>query len=276
MSNLRIIKYPGAKGVLVPEIKRVFLRSGKLRFVDALGGSGAVSLNLDAGETVYNDLNQDLVNIFNVIKWNPDAIESALSVLASFLKNGHVKNPGKGTARDPVKLIRSRMPPMTREEEMAIRAIYGFSATFGGMGSTYATEAEKSVGRYIEKTLKDFPKISKRVFTWEIKNLDFRALVEKYNTEESFFYFDPPYPGKTWYNQNFSHQDFKDLRGLFPSIKGNYLMNLEADDKHLLEMFGKPTFVKSYRNANGKFQALERPLRVKAFYTNVQYPGTST
>jgi DNA adenine methylase len=63
----KLIKYPGSKLVIIPDIRRIFLESGEEYFVDVFGGSGSVSLNI-AGKLVYNDINDELCNLFRVIK----------------------------------------------------------------------------------------------------------------------------------------------------------------------------------------------------------------
>ena len=53
MVYLRLLKYPGAKFVVIPDIRNVFNNSHCNLFIDVFGGSGSVSLNINSPITVY-------------------------------------------------------------------------------------------------------------------------------------------------------------------------------------------------------------------------------
>ncbi|MCL5732355.1 MAG: DNA adenine methylase, partial [Candidatus Thermoplasmatota archaeon] len=78
MSIIRIMKYPGSKVAIVPDIVSEFRRSGMQRFVDVFGGSGLVSLNIGAREIVYNEIDKDLVSLYRIIKSRPDDLYNLL------------------------------------------------------------------------------------------------------------------------------------------------------------------------------------------------------
>jgi len=287
MTYLRLIKYPGAKTVLIPDISRVFIKSGARRLVDVFGGSGTVSLNIRPKEIVFNDINWDIYNLFLAIKEDPSYFLTELSDLLNSArynnlergKNADSRNSGREKNAALQNKINSLLNLKSGNESTyeslstpdliyAFRTLCRFSVSFGGMGNTYGTETEKSLYTYMRKTLHDFKRMSITISTWEIENLDFRDLIKKYDSTTTFFYLDPPYPGKDWYDRAFGMDDYDDIQNLFESVKGKYLMNLDSKHKNLEEVFGKPSFVKRYFNMNGK-QSPENHGKLRSFYTNV-------
>jgi DNA adenine methylase len=258
MTLLRLMKYPGAKSVVIPDINSIFKSSKSRIFVDVFGGSGIVSLNVESDQTVYNDLNPELVNLFQVIKSHPDKFQKKLAELTSskelFLEFGES--------------INSRKYHGPNDFENAILTFYKFNVGFGGMGDTYSTLKEKSAFTLVQRIIGQLRKISYKIGSWKLENLDFRALIRKYDHFDTFLYLDPPYIGRDWYDFNFSEEDLVDLKELVERTKGRYLLNLNYSDTVALKVFGPPPFVKKYVNQNVKN---ERTIeyRTVSFYTNV-------
>ena len=280
MVNLRLMKYPGSKNVMIPDIREVFRRSERNTFVDVFGGSGVVSLNIPAGQNVYNDIDKELVNLFNIIKNRPDAL---YNILGDALSPGGVlheqfKNIKSGPSRsgmhrgkssDSEAMLKQVLAGKGRSDEnRAFSTLLKFTLSFGGMGETYNTK-EKSTYRYAMKTLDQFSHIEKAVSGWTIENIDFRKIFRKYDSENVFFYIDPPFYEKKWYNHNFELEDYQDLREILKKLKGKYLMNLNTEDIELADLFDEPDFIKSYDNKNQNSVTGSRPARLKSFYTNV-------
>lgn len=265
MEYLRLKKYPGAKTTMIPDIGSVFLKSGLRLFIDVFGGSGVVLLNVRSPEKVYNDLDADMFNLFRVLQKSPDTLYKGLY---DSVHNGDLSRPElKRRAREkPVKGARPEARKETDPFGLALRTLKDGMLSFGGMGDTYNTR-EKSVHAYALKTLQQFPAIQRDVKSWKIENLDFRELIRKYDSANSFFYLDPPYFGKRWYNHNFRISDYEDLNDIMKTMKGRYLMTIDAMQDEMEEVFDTPDFIKRYENQNARVDA--RPPRLKAFYTNV-------
>lgn len=276
------MKYPGAKNVMIPDIKEVFRRSGLDTFIDVFGGSGVVSLNIKAEKNIYNDLDGELVNLFRMIQKRPSYIYNELkrsTIQGGFLRENYRKKKyidGGGAG----KRKSNYTPEGTRNhaefdygkhkslEERAFNTLLRFTLSFGGMGETYNT-SEKSTYRYAIKTLDQFESIEEAVSGWIIENLDFRDLLKKYDGRGAFFYIDPPFYEKKWYNCNFEDEDYGDLKEILGNLKGKYLMNLNTEDVELADIFDEPDFIKSYENRNQNAASNKRPPRLKSFYTNV-------
>ncbi len=262
---LRLMKYPGSKTVMLPEIKRIFSLSRSNMLIDVFGGSGLVSLNLRAEKTVYNDIDVKLINIFTTIQTNPLLIKSMLYEILKFVG---------AEDRNRVSFhewLLGKNLHNNRSELDLIESIYQYTTGFGGMGSTYATRNEKSKATFISKILGNFWEIQQTVHSWTIENLDFRKLFEKYLSSEAFFYLDPPYSERAWYNYNLTRNDYLDLKSILFNLDCPYLMNADFMDRELVGIFGKPEFIRRYVNENGKPGRVND--RIKAFYTNIPGAG---
>ena len=252
---LRIMKYPGSKTAIVGEIQRVFDISQCTRFVDVFSGSGSVIINIHAGIEIYNDLNRDLFILFNSLKNNFSQLYRAADAVARDRKMFFDYYDG-----------RIVMDTGNPDIEKAFSIFFNFNTGFGGMGNSYGKKDKSLFGTY-RKNVSNLLKAESKIRKMKIENMDFREVIDKYNDPDTFFYLDPPYPGKDWYVHNFLESDFMELRNTLGSIKGKYLMNFNSTDKLPVKVFGKPSFVKEYENENGK--PGETNARKVSFYTNM-------
>lgn len=259
------MKYPGAKTVLLPDISAVFRKSGLKKFVDVFGGSGLVLLNTKADIKVYNEIDPAVVSIFRTLQKHPKFMRDNLkdAVTDGYFSRKNLRRSGREIVEEILE-VESTVPPGSAER--AFLSLCRYISSFGGMGDTYNT-IEKSVHGYAYKTMEQFSRIEKEVSRWTVENLDYRSLIEKYDSRTAFFYLDPPYFKKKWYNFNFDEKDYESLNDLMKSIKGKYLMTLDAAHDELEDIFGSPDYVKRYDNQNGRSPG-GRP-RLKSFYTNV-------
>ncbi len=248
------MKYPGSKTIIIDEIQRIYDLSASSTFVDVFAGSGSVILNIRAVNTVYNDLNRDLYTLFSVLKNNFSPLYKAADALAKDRKMFFDYYDGR--------IVIDIGNP---DVERAFATFFNFNAGFGGMGETYGKKDKSLYGTYrknVANLLIAEPKIRKM----KIENMDFREIIDKYDDQNTFFYLDPPYPGKNWYVHNFLENDFTDLNDTINKIHGTYLINFNSMDNLPVKVFGKPSFVKEYANENGR--PGEKNSKKFSFYTN--------
>jgi site-specific DNA-adenine methylase len=69
-NSIKIINYAGTKLKFINEINNEINKSNKLIYVEPFLGSGAVFLNLekDSDEYILNDLDENVIRIFNSFK----------------------------------------------------------------------------------------------------------------------------------------------------------------------------------------------------------------
>lgn len=61
----------------------------------------------------------------------------------------------------------------------------------------------------------------------DIHNLDYKEVIELYDSESTFFYVDPPYMGKEEYyiNHNFNKKTHQELSNVLNNIKGRFILS---------------------------------------------------
>lgn len=74
--------------------------------------------------------------------------------------------------------------------------------------------------------------MAERIKGWQILNRDFRKCFESYDSENTFFFVDPPYFKKEYlYNGNFSEKDHKDLAEILNNVKGKVMLCYYPNEK---------------------------------------------
>ncbi len=274
MDYVRLLKYPGSKKSALPDIEGAFRNSGCTRLVDVFGGSGSVSLNILSRETVYNDTSTQLSGLFSAIQQCPEEMQRSFSRL---LKN--VEGKGENAEKlnraarllgetDLREAVRGIADECSEKVQRGLATLLENTARFGGMGDTYSTVKEKSPYRSMKRALETLPLVSGRVHGWKVESMDFRKLVDLYDGAGTFFYFDPPYPGKDWYGTTFSINDYTELAKIVRSLMGKYLLNLDDSDAEVQSIFGKPSFTRRYKIRYSGRNPGNGAYRLLHFYTN--------
>jgi DNA adenine methylase len=246
----RLFKYPGGKNVSIKDIQNVFRSSGSDIFIDVFGGSGNVILNVNASHKIYNDIDFNMYNFFIEAKAHFFELYNYLSEISKSPDNlqEYIKRENFSDGND--RLI------------SAANLFVRLNISFGGMGNSYATR-EKSIYTQFIKKLENLYDVHNDIKNWLIENMDFSSLIDHYNGRDAFFYMDPPYPSKSWYNHNFSDSDYKRLHKLLKSISGKYLLNF-YDSEYIRKIFGNPSFIRKYKNHNSN----NEEYRYLLFYKN--------
>lgn len=89
MDSVRsIIQWAGGKKRVLGSIKK-YLPTGAKRLIEPFLGGGSVFLNLDFEKYLLVDINKDLINLFNIIKNQPDNFINHANVLFSSENNNY-------------------------------------------------------------------------------------------------------------------------------------------------------------------------------------------
>ena len=246
---ISLLWYPGGKFYMLEDIKEIFDKSGKTCFIDVFGGSGKVLMNLNAKVKVYNDVNNNLVNFFTELK---DHKEEFLKKLDYALNSRRLFYEYKTMASDSA--------------ENAFRELYSYLMSFAGKGKYYGYTV-KSKGNRIINIKENIDNIYNEVKYWTIENIDYKELIKKYDSRDSFFYLDPPYYKIKYYKNNFSDNDFYELKDILDKIKGKYLMNINYND-FIVDLFGDPNKKIEIKNNSVNNKYIKNSKRYELFYYN--------
>ncbi len=211
-----LINWVGGKRQL-RETVSLLIPSNISSYIEPFGGGGWVLFYYHrwADLEVYNDLDNRLVNLFRVVKYHPCELAREMCYLfhsrEQFLSL--IQNPGE------------------TDIQKAARFMFVLSRSFGGRGKHFGVSYEgsiKSAGGLIERV----DKISKRLDKVIIENLSAMDLIPQYDTENAFFYFDPPYSSGAGYEvvsaAKFEHER---LRDTLKNIKGRFLLSYDDAPK---------------------------------------------
>ncbi len=246
---MSLIPYAGGKFHLIRHVEEIYKNSNKSAFIDVFGGSGKVLMNIDSKIKIYNDIDNSLVNIFETLRNNPsllkDKFEYALNSRRLF---NECKNEGSDNA------------------ENAFRKLYSYLMSFAGKGKHYGYSV-KSKGNRLVNIKENIDYIYNEVKYWTIENIDYKELIKKYDSEDSFFYLDPPYYKMKYYKYNFKDTDFHELKNILGKIKGKYLMNINYND-FIVSLFGEPDMKVEIKNNSVNNKYIRDSKRYELFYYN--------
>ena len=207
-----IIKYVGSKWRIAPWIIKHFPMHKV--FVDVFGGSGAMILRKKPSYIeIYNDINSDLVNLFEVIRTRTDEFLEKLQFLmySRELYEKWCKEWRSGKRpNDPL--------------ERALQFLFLMQGSISGkMFSGFSTGVNRNHVndfRTVDKRIKQFAKRFKHVV---IENRDYKEIFRIYDSPETLFYCDPPYfvpRAKEYYIDGWSYKKHKEFAKLVNKLQG--------------------------------------------------------
>lgn len=222
-------------------------------YCEVFGGAGWVLFKKSPStlETI-NDVNGDLINLYRVFKYHPDALEKEFETQL--------------ISRDEFDRLKAQNVASLTDVQRAARFYYLLRTCFGAKieGPTYYSHAERLPTLKLGSDLKDvLSAINQRLQKVNIENRNFDVLIEKMDRPETLFYLDPPYYNcENYYGKDiFGRDDFIKLRDLLRNIKGKFILSLN-DVPEVRELFAGFYFhtrqirwslnVKSQSEQNGK------------------------
>ena len=188
-----IIKWVGGKTQMLKELKEIItpeLLEGNT-YYEVFAGGAALALDLEHKDTVLNDLNSELINMYTVIRDNPEELIVELKCFQNSHNTEfyyHVRNLDRTD-------ILSRMTAIVK----AARTIYLNKTCFNGLyrvnkkGFFNSPIGKTSSGKTPDIVQEDnIRELSKFLKTVEFRNLDFIQAVADAKSGDVIF-LDPPY-----------------------------------------------------------------------------------
>jgi len=176
------LKWAGGKGRLLNKLSKFFPKNYNSYFEPFIGG-GAVFFHLNPEKAIINDLNNELINLYNAIKKNPEKLMEELDGL-------------QGNVDDKDFFLKMRSKKPKKELDRAVRMIFlnrtcyngmyrvnskgEFNVPFGDMGTPKLYEKKNIIAcsQALKKTT---------ILCGEYKKLNQRI------RKKDFVYLDPPY-----------------------------------------------------------------------------------
>jgi len=193
----------------------------KKTYVEVFGGSAKFLFYKKPSKIeVLNDKDDYIVNLYRVLFYNYKEFKNYFLHLSLCSR----------TEFDRIK-EKLRNNDFNDAIEKAYCYLYYLSYSFSTSLKNFDSSFEALKKKKILSILKIIYKAKKRLNNVIIENLDFRELIDKYDSKDTIFYCDPPYYGLNLYRLSFSEKDHLDLYTKLKNIKGKFILSYnEADE----------------------------------------------
>ncbi|MEC1718738.1 DNA adenine methylase [Schinkia azotoformans] len=183
-------------------------------YIEPFGNTASVLLRKPKVSTeVYNDIDGNVTNFFQVLQDNPIGLYNACSSLP-YSEEMYRKSLEAGVPDNPL--------------EKAVRFFYLSRVGFLGANSRgfKSSTPDRNNSALYHKECERFYAVSKRFQGVEITNKDFKKIIKKYgNEQDAFIMADPPYyDGTDYYNADFKLADHSQLAKMLAGIKGKAMV----------------------------------------------------
>jgi len=209
------IKWFGGKSLLA---ERICARmSPHVCYVEVFGGAGWVLFHKERSKSeIYNDLNGDLVNLFSVLRDQPDEFTRRAAFLLPNRDEFYRFREGYRGA-DPAW---ANLEPVDRAIRFYTLIHHSFNTNLRQY-KPIRTRAPASVD------LEMLQEAARRLQKVWIERLDFEALIKKYDGPETLFYLDPPYAPASFASGVYGWPDEEHdrLKRVLSQVKGRFLMS---------------------------------------------------
>ena len=213
-----IIRFMGGKWMLAPWIISHF--PAHRAYVEPFGGGGSVLLRKPrAYAEVYNDIDDELVNLFAIVRDRGDALRRQLE-LTPFARNEFLMS--YEPAHDSIE----------RARRTVVRAFMGFGCNSHGVKCGFRANSNRS-GSTPAHDWRNLPDaigaLTERLRGVVIENKDACEVMANHDTPQTLHYVDPPYVqktrGKNRYRFEMSESDHEDLAMTLNSLQGMVVLS---------------------------------------------------
>ena len=195
-------------------------------YVEPFGGGAHVLISKQPSELeIYNDIDENLVNLFMVLK-DPDKFYKLYKLL--------LLTP---YSKEEFEYSKETLNSTQNDIENAYKYFIMSRMSFNGLfKSNWAYARNKSCGGMSSQTsswlngTENLPLIHKRLQSVIIENEDFREIFKKYSAEDVLIYADPPYVpdtrvSKSAYKYELTLDDFDDLVRILLETKSKIILS---------------------------------------------------
>lgn len=231
------IKYFGGKFALKEKI--ISMIPPHQTYIEAFCGASWVLFKKPASLVeVINDVDDEIINLYLVIQNQLSIFKERLNMLpiSETLFNFMSKEYGIPCG-DHNEKERKNIPYPYGIPEMATKTYYKIMNCYNGnlrekpQFSFYVNRRSGFVKFYNT----DWDKIRNRLKEVTILNRDFREILEKYDSPNSFFYLDPPYTmaidNKFYYKNALSEKDHNELLVYLEQLEGKFILSYDNSIK---------------------------------------------
>lgn len=227
------ISWIGGKKLLRKAILEQFPKPGTFdRYIEVFGGAAWLLFSEEshAKMEVYNDINGELVNLFRIVKYHPDALQKELD----------------GTLMSREMFLDAIQPARGLTDiQRAARFWIAIKESFGTDLRSFACRNHN-----MQNAVEFIKVASTRLNKVLIENVDFGRLIKTYDRDSALFYLDPPYyDAEKYYPDRFQPEDHLRLKESLEHINGRFILSYN-DCVEIKKMYDGFTIIEAERNDN--------------------------
>lgn len=204
------ISWIGGKKLLRKQILEQFPDQDSYgRYVEVFGGAGWILFSKEkhASMEVLNDVNGELINLYRVVKYHPEALQKELEWLLM--------------SREQFFDELNRNTRGMTDIQRAARFFCVIKESFGSNLNSFGVGQKN-----IQKAVDYLKEVSMRLNKVVIENQDFERLIKIYDRPDALFYLDPPYyDAEKYYPDRFNPEDHERLRKCLGMVKGKFILS---------------------------------------------------
>lgn len=248
-----VFQYPGGKSYLAPWI--IEHMADHYCYVELFAGSAAVLVNKPrSGNEVINDRDGDVVQFFEVLRDRGDELVEWLNDVP-YARDLHQEWGADFYSGDRPD------DPIERAGRFFFLRNSQFSGVYDHRNGFSSAAVRNKAGRFANNRegLREFKERFDRV---QIENCDYAEIVDRFDSEETLFYADPPYvsEGDALYNHGeFDHSRFVET---VSGIEGKFLISYSEppdglDEYHAVQKGRRQFLNKNHDNETRSTDATE-------------------
>ena len=240
-------------------------------FCEPYGGSAAVLLNREPSPVeTYNDLDGDVVNFFRVLRDKKgELIEKIGLTPFSFEEFSRAITEKNNTSLSDVE--KARMFYVRARQARTGLAQVATPGRWAYCRLSSRAEMAGAVSRWLG-AVEDLPLIAQRLLRVQIENRPAIEVIRRYDSPETLFYCDPPYPHEcrgdsNGYSFEMTDAEHKELAELLHSVKGKVAIS-SYFCRLMDKLYGDWKFIEAPEK---KCHSVKKP-RKEALWVNYEVP----
>lgn len=221
-------------------------------YCEPFGGSGAVLINREPSPVeTYNDIHGEVVNFFRVLREQKEALTEAIGLTP--FSRAEFEDAINGSTVKLSELERARRFYILARQVRTGLAQKASAGRWAHCLLTSRAGMAGAVSRWLG-AVEDLPLIAQRLLRVQIENASAIEVIRRYDSEETLFYCDPPYPhgsrgDSNAYAYEMTDNQHRELAEVLKNVQGKVaisgyhcdLMNELYDDWQMIEAAEKMT-----------------------------------
>lgn len=197
-------------------------------YCEPFGGSAAVLINrLPSPVETYNDLDGEVVNFFRVLREKKEALIEAIGLTP--FSRAEFETAINETNAELSDLERARRFYIRARQVRTGLAQKASTGRWAHCLLTSRAGMAGAVSRWLG-AVEDLPLIAQRLLRVQIENAPAIEVIERYDSEETLFYCDPPYPhdsrgDSNAYAHEMTDEQHRELAKVLRNVKGKVALS---------------------------------------------------